>query len=173
MKESVSLTTIFQIVILFILLFTAIMALTINNSNAFAVKDSITNIIELSEGNFLVNKSGNLALNDELVNSMSENSYRTIGTCEEGYTGFQKDGTKTNGTKSAICIKCTPATKEKDAYFASKYPGVVGSASSKEGNYYSIVVFYQLDIPVLNQVYNFQTKGETKIIFGPGSELCE
>ena len=43
MRESISITTIFQIVILFILLFTAIMALTINNSNAFGVKDQIVN----------------------------------------------------------------------------------------------------------------------------------
>ena len=44
MKESISMTAIFQIVILFILLFTAIMALTIHNSNAFGVKDEIVNI---------------------------------------------------------------------------------------------------------------------------------
>ena len=45
MRESISITTIFQIFILFVLLFTAIMALTINNSNAFGVKDSIVNAI--------------------------------------------------------------------------------------------------------------------------------
>ena len=55
MKEAVSATTIFQIVILFILLFTAIMCLTINNSNAFGIKDEIINIIEMNNGNYLSN----------------------------------------------------------------------------------------------------------------------
>ena len=44
MRETMSITAIFQIFILFILLFTAIMCLTINNSNAFGVKDSIINV---------------------------------------------------------------------------------------------------------------------------------
>ena len=59
MKESISMTAIFQIVILFILLFTAIMALTINNSNAFGVKDEIVNILELNGGKYLDDSNEN------------------------------------------------------------------------------------------------------------------
>ena len=68
MKESMSVTTIFQIVILFILLFTAIMALTINNSNAFGIKDQIVNILESNGGNYLDDGS----LNQEIVDYISE-----------------------------------------------------------------------------------------------------
>ena len=56
MKESVSVTTIFQIVILFILLFTAIMCLTINNSNAFGVKDEIINIVKKNFENIILKR---------------------------------------------------------------------------------------------------------------------
>ena len=63
MKESMSITAIFQIVIVFILLFTAIMALTINNSNAFGIKDEVINILENNGGNY---KNGD-TLDDEIL----------------------------------------------------------------------------------------------------------
>ena len=34
-----------------------------------------------------------------------------------------------------------------------------------KGTYYQITVFFQLDLPVVKQIYNFQSKGETKIIY--------
>lgn len=164
MKESISATTLFQIVILFILLFTGIMCLTINNANAFGVKDEIINIIELSDGNFL---DSNNNLNTKLVNAISEASYRTTGTCSAGYTGYLKDGTQvSSGSKAAICIKEVPVTKQKDKY----YEDILGSGNIAKddfftGSYYQIEVFYQLDIPIVNQVFNMRTKGETRIIY--------
>lgn len=84
MKESMSVTTIFQIVILFILLFTAIMALTINNSNAFGIKDQIVNILESNGGNYLDGGS----LNQEIVDLIAGTSYRTTGKCDEDLLGL-------------------------------------------------------------------------------------
>ena len=46
MREAIGGISIFQIVILFILLFTGVMCLTINHSKAFGVKDEIITIIE-------------------------------------------------------------------------------------------------------------------------------
>ena len=46
MKEAIGGVSLFQIVILFLLLFTGVMCLTINHSKAFGVKDEIINIIE-------------------------------------------------------------------------------------------------------------------------------
>ena len=46
MKEAMGGVPLFEIVVVFILLFTGIMCLTINHSKAFAVKDEIINIIE-------------------------------------------------------------------------------------------------------------------------------
>ena len=84
MRESISITTIFQIFILFVLLFTAIMCLTINNSNAFGVKDSIINAIEALDGNYLDGAD----LNEEIVQVIQETSYRTSGKCPDGFDGF-------------------------------------------------------------------------------------
>lgn len=167
MKESISLTTILQIVILFILLFTAIMALTINNSNAFGMKDKIVNIIELDNGNFQ-NASGGLS--DEIVATLDEATYRTTGKCDvdAGFRGFSRTGEEVpSGNKAAVCIKEVHVTDEIDAYLSSDevLGDTVATGDSIKGTYYQIVVFYQLDIPLVNQVYNFSTKGETKIIY--------
>lgn len=161
MKESISVTTIFQIVILFILLFTAIMCLTINNSNAFGIKDEIINIIELSGGNYL----DGAELNDEIIEAINNATYRTTGVCEDGYTGYRKDGAQVSaGEKASVCIREVNVTEEIDEYLSSNL-GSVGTDDFGVGKYYQIIVFYQLDLPVINQVYNMKTKGETRIIY--------
>ncbi len=163
MKEAVSTTTIFQIVILFILLFTAIMCLTINNSNAFGVKDEIINIIEMNNGNFL-DDEGNLST--EIVDSISSAAYRTTGVCDEGYDGYQRNGSRvSSGERASVCIKKVDVTGGIDSYLESILGATVAQGDFISGTYYQVVLFYQLDLPVIRQAYNFQTKGETKIIY--------
>ncbi len=171
MKESISAVSIFQIVILFILLFTAIMCLTINNANAFGVKDEITNIIELNDGKFLTS-DGNLS--EDIVATIDSTAYRTIGKCSEGYTGFQRDGSKVNaGDRASICIKCMPVTANADKYLSSILGNKVASGDSVNSYYYQVEVFYQLDLPVIREAYDFKTRGETKLLFAGAANLCE
>ena len=164
MKESISATTIFQIVILFILLFTAIMCLTINNSNAFGVKDEIINIIEMNNGNYL--SDDNNTLSEEIVDAISANSYRTTGICDSGFQGFERNGEPvSSGERASVCIRKVEVTTAIDNYLTSILGSTVVTDEFVPGSYYQIVVFYQLDLPVIRQVYNFQTKGETRIIY--------
>ncbi len=170
MKESISVVSIFQIVILFILLFTAIMCLTINNANAFGIKDEITNLLELSDGEFLENDK----LNSEIINTMENSAYRTTGKCAEGYTGFQRDGTKVSGNGAAsICIRCVAVSDEVTNYLNTILDNKVASQGKVKSFYYQIEVFYQLDLPVIKQVYDFKTKGETKLLYNDVAELCK
>ena len=166
MKEALSVTTIFQIVILFILLFTAIMALTINNSNAFGMKDEIISYIEANNGNYLnEDKSG---LNEEIVEKLANASYRTTGKCanEEGTKGYSRTGEElTSNENASICIKTIDATDEVDKFLYDELDGMVATSDFVKGTYYQITVFFQLDLPVVKQIYNFQSKGETKIIY--------
>lgn len=163
MKESMSITYIFQIVILFILLFTAIMALTINNSNAFGIKDKVVSIIEVNDGKFL--EDGNLS--DEIVTLIESTSYRTTGKCDEDYKGFDRTGSPvTSGSDASICIKEVNATAGVDNYLTEIFgAGKVATDDFMPGSYYQIVVFFQLDLPVVKQVYNFSSKAETKVIY--------
>ena len=164
MKESVSVTTIFQIVILFILLFTAIMCLTINNSNAFGVRDEIINIIEMNNGNYLSDDNSGY-LSEEIVDAISAAAYRTTGVCDAEYTGFERNGQPVGpGDLASVCIREVSVTDGIDSYL-DELLGDTVDAEFIEGKYYQIVLFYQLDLPVMRQVYNFQTKGETKIIY--------
>lgn len=166
MKEALSVTTIFQIVILFILLFTAIMALTINNSNAFGMKDEIISYIEANNGNYLnEDKSG---LNEELVEKLANASYRTTGKCEDGEDtkGYSRTGEElTSNENASICIKKIKATDEVDKFLSEELNDMVATDDFVKGTYYQITVFFQLDLPVVKQIYNFQSKGETKIIY--------
>ena len=164
MKESVSVTVIFQIFILFVLLFTAIMCLTINNSNAFAVKDEIVNIIESNNGKYLDDDNRNLS--DEIVDLLSNASYRVTGMCGEGFTGYQRNGQPAgDNERAAVCIKEVSVTDYLDNYLNDVLDGMVATEDFKSGSYYQVAVFYQLDLPIIKQIYNFQTVGETKIIY--------
>lgn len=163
MKESISMTSIFQIVILFILLFTAIMALTINNSNAFGVKDEVVNIINFNNGEFLGDNPNELS--DEIKNALAQANYRTTGECDEDFTGYDRSGVETS-TSPVICIRKVNVTEGIDNYLKEKIDeNKLVPGETMNGSYYQIKVFYQLDLPIIKQIYNFSTKGETKIIY--------
>lgn len=160
MKEAIGGVSIFQIVILFILLFTAIMCLTINNANAFQVKDEIVNVIELNNGKIT---SSNGKLTTEIIDVIEATSYRTRGNCPNDYVGFDRNGNKVNdGKNAAICIRCVNTTDD--------IKNVLGNKFKKQGSkvnsaYYQVLVFYQLDLPVIRQIYDFTSKGETKLLY--------
>ena len=168
MKESISMTAIFQIVILFILLFTAIMALTINNSNAIGVKDEIVNILELNGGKYLDDSNENL--NEEIVDLLANTSYRTTGKCpeDEGYIGFERNGSRiTSNQDATVCIREVRATEGVDNYLTGG--DVLGNTVATDdfvlGSYYEVIVFFQMDLPIIRQIYNFQSKAQTKVIY--------
>ena len=175
MREGISMTAIFQIVIIFIILFAAIMALTINNSNAFGVKDEIINAIESNNGEFFTSANGYLS--DEIVQPMKDASYRISGKCptvesydlDDVYYGYDRNGKPVGQSERAsVCIRKVNVMSKLEEYYDKvfdPYGSRIAKGDFYEGFYYQIVVFYQLDIPIVNQVYDFQTKGETKIFY--------
>ena len=161
MKESIGGTQLFIIVITLVILFSSIMALTINRSNSFTTKDRLVSIIE-KHGSFdmsaeLIGGSENLQL-IEIVDALKELSYRQTGKCPEAglddafeVSAYQRNGSKTIGNKeSSFCIV--------------KYNG-----TNKEGTakvyYYRIIVFYHLDLPIVRKLFSFKTMGETKPLY--------
>lgn len=174
MKEAFGGVSIFQIVVLFILLFTAIMCLTINNANAFQVKDDIAGLIEMEQGDFL-DHNNRANLNPEIVNAIAETSYRTTGVCDDDYIGFARDGKRVDaGKQAAVCIKCVNVTNNVGDYLKSVFGegNVAAQSLNVSGYYYQIVVFYQLQLPVVSQVYDFKTKGETLMMYN-NSDFCQ
>ena len=174
MKESIGGIQLFLIVVILVLAFAGIMSLTINQSNAFAIKDQLVSILE-SAGGFdtsaeCVSGSCNTSLKDQetlqkVIDSLDSNSYRQTGSCEmieenlnkhtnkAVVVGYTRTGEKTiTGKKDSFCIAKIPAQK-------------TNSEDTLKGYYYQIYVFYQLDIPIVNSLFNFRAIGETKLLY--------
>ncbi len=168
MKESLGVVGIFQIVILFIVLFTGIMALTINNSTSFGVKDEIVSAIDFNEGNFL---DSNGKLSTDIVDAMEVNSYRNTGKCDSGWCGFDREGNPVSaGGNASVCIRCVNVTKGLE----DGYRGIeVVRDDFINGYYYQVEAFYQLDLPSFSESFNFSTKGDSRIVYSAElPQLC-
>ena len=162
MKESIGSTQIFVIVVFMIFLFSGIMALTMNRSNSYAIKDEIVSIIERNGGLDLeaeVPVSGGLTgdgiVIQEIVDTINHLSYRQTGKCpvlphsEGEVQGYTRGGQKTNG-QAAFCITKLNGTKDN---------------GTTKSYYYQVIVFYKLDLPILRNVFIFKSIGETKPLY--------
>ncbi|MCI8467066.1 MAG: hypothetical protein HFI08_02590 [Bacilli bacterium] len=167
MREAIGGTWLFQIVIVFILLFTGYMCLSINHSKAYNVKSEILEIIERYNG---IDLSQDINGEDmallEIVNNMQVNSYRTTGKCPSDltdadhnvvghYVGYNREG-KFDSTNPTLCIaKVDVGSKENTNQVVQELPSM---------SYYRVVVFYQLDLPIFQDLFMFSLKGDTKIL---------
>ena len=170
MKEAIGGISIFQIVIIFILLFAGIMCLTINHSIAFGVKDEVVNIIQ--EEKVVNDKTlGKIA---ELLNNAG---YRVTGNCsnndwtsnESGWVGYDRTGKQVNKNPS-FCIRKMSVSEsfDKDVKEKCKSKCNFVSESDLDLTYYEVLLFYQLDIPGLNDIMTFKLAGNTRAVFSGG-----
>lgn len=141
MRESIGGAWILGIVMTFIVLFASFLAVSINYSKAFKVKNNVVDLIEKNEG-----------MTDDAVNDiwkyLSSEGYILKGSCDtsNGYKGFDKNG-DTSG-KALYCVK---------------REDVVDVALDKA--YYSVVIFFRLDLPVFGEIFTFKVTGETMSIY--------
>lgn len=168
MKEAIGGISIFQIVIVFILLFTGIMCLTINQSKAFSVKDEIITIIE-NDWTYIQNYELSTETIEKVANHLVEAGYRITGKCpDDSWTGYTRNGQETK-SNPAFCIKANNVTEAFHSDLRDKCKNNLCEITSEDYPamvYYDIVLFYQLDIPVLNDIMNFKIQGSTKVLFG-------
>lgn len=171
MKEAFGGISLFQIVVLFLLLFTGVMCLTINHSKAFGVKDEIINIIETG----VVNNYGfnsNYELNNntvnDIINHFNEVGYRITGDCPNGYIGYDRNGSE-NSQAAVFCIRVVNVEEAFHNDITEKCKNGKCQATYDDFPsmvYYDVILFYQLDIPLIKQVFNLKLYGSTKILFG-------
>lgn len=167
MKEAIGGISLFQIVILFILLFTGIMCLTINHSKAFGVKDEIINIVEAEV--LASNKSKEFETKkDSIIAYFNEVGYRITGKCpnEDGWEGYDRNGAS-NNDKAVFCIRSVDV---EDAYRQDLLEKCKNGKCTvtyddfPEMIYYDVIVFYQLDIPIVNEILTLKLQGSTKTL---------
>lgn len=158
MREAIGGSWLFNIVIFFVILFTGYMCLSINHTKAFNVKDDIIKIIERENGfDNLVNISTNhdKEILKSIVATLQEFGYRTENKCPANdgvlvWVGFDRDGNRdTSNNKSSFCIREIQSN----------------SSEMSDAVYYQVVVFYQLDLPIFNNLFRFELKGDTKLVY--------
>lgn len=152
MREAIGGTWIFGMVIVFIVLFTSYLALSVNYSKAFKVKNKIITLIEENEG--LTDKA-----QEDIVSYLNNVGYFVYGPCgrdseleEEGYSenhGYESNNGGVN-KKYKYCV----ATRE-------------SNSDTLERKYYKVTVFFKFDIPILDSIFTFPVTGETKAVYFP------
>jgi len=163
MKEAIGSTWLFQIVIIFIILFAGYMCLSINHSKAFAVKDDIIEIIERNNGVSLDDNMVSSSTSKEIASKLMDSGYRTNGNCSSlssdsdkgSWVGFNREG-KVDNNHATFCIRKVNVSGA--VQVSNELPTTV---------YYQVAVFYQLDLPVLNHIMSFSVKGDTRLIYNP------
>lgn len=161
MREAIGGTWVYQLVILFMLIFVAFLALTMNYTKAFKVKNDLLNIIEKYEG---VSKTSIPIINNYLLSS----GYTTMGNCASNEMGSQD--LKSNVLKKG-------ASGQQYYYCVSKI--YTGMGSKQQRAKYQIRIFFRFDLPVIGHLYTFEVHGSTvditNSVFGdiPYSNLKE
>ncbi len=147
MREAIGGTWLFNIVVLFVMLFTGYLCLAINYSRAYNVKNEIVDIIERENGYTDVAAS-------EIADYLTNIGYRTTGKCAEGMTGNNSDKDFGVG-ESVYCYKAI-SSGGKDDYAASTY--------------YQVEVFFQIDLPIFRDWFTFSIKGDSNQLFYSSEE---
>lgn len=148
MREVSGSTWSFQIIIIFILIFSGFLALVLTYNKAYTIKNRMMSIIEKYEG--VTTES--LAVINSYVNNQS---YNTTAKCpveadEVWYGTIDKDGLYEVAESGKEYYYCFHENKDE-----------------KSGKlYYDVVVFYRFNLPFLGDIFTYKISGETKPFIG-------
>lgn len=162
MRESIGGTWLIGIVALFIVLFSAFMAYSINYTKAFRAKNGIIDLIEQNEGYTFYNGPNiDNMTQEQLMNdySVQAQAYALVKSMGYDY-----------GSKSENKVVCnndgtiSDATKIDAAYQPGGY--CVYRFCNSDGTYrYKVVTYVMMKFPVINFGITVPIKGETKTLY--------
>ena len=142
MREAIGGTWLFGLVITFIVFFASFLAVSVNYSKAFNVKNNVVDLISKYEGN-------NCNARKKIGTYLSDVGYLVTGNCGTEYTPYDLNGNKVNNGRGYYCI-----AKEDTK-----------GATDINKSYYRVVVFFRVDLPIVGNLTTFRIKGETESIF--------
>lgn len=147
MRESIGGTWIFSLVIIFIVLFSGYLAVSVNYSKAFKVKNGIVAIIEENEGL-------NSDAQEEISTYLNGMGYYVYGTCQRSNEASEDEkGYEPKDAQSGKYKYCIKITKPE------------GNNQVIPKAYYTVKVFFRLDLPILGDLFTFPISGETKAVY--------
>ena len=153
MREAIGGTWLFGLVITFIMFFASFLAVSINYSKAFNIKNNVVDLISKYEGN-------NCNARKKIGEYLNDSGYLVAGTCDSEYTPYGLDGNKISGSKKG--------------YFCVSKEKISGTQALIEKNYYRVVIFFKIDLPLIGNLTTFKIKGETESIYFPKDEnICK
>jgi len=136
MRDAIGGAWLYSLVIVFMLIFVSYLAISVNYSKAFRVKDGIISIIEQSEGH------GN-------------NARDTIGTFLSGNAYLITSGCGGRGAPVNLPNVGTYCLSMEDS------PDV---SLGRRKVHYRVTVFFRFDLPVIGRIFTFPVTGETETI---------
>lgn len=152
MRESIGGTWIVGIVIVFIVIFTGYLALSVNYSKAFKVKNGIISIIEENEG--LTDKA-----QEQIIKYLNNTGYYVYGSCSKIDTDYVGNEETMNGLLTGYGRQGTT-----DKYMYCVFERTVKNDTLNR-KYYRVTVFFKFDIPLLDNAFTFPVTGETKAVY--------
>ncbi len=153
MRESIGGTWLTGIVIVFMLIFVAFLALSINYTKTFQMKNDILTMIEKKEG-FTDGSGGSI----ELINNyLKSNNYHTKGRCEDGSYGV-------SNLDSASAEYVSGASKQ--YYYCVKKINATTNKYKKKV-YYKADIYFYFNLPVVGDIFKFNIDGTTKDVAIP------
>lgn len=159
MRESIGSTWIIGLVMVFILIFSSYLALTISYQKTFKLKNEVLSFIEREEG--LTNTSGGAM---SLINNYLTNSgYHQKGVCPQYWLGIKNlSSTPSKGTDYEI------AKGDNTKYYYCVQRKNVRTWSNAK--YYKVKLFYKFDLPVIGDIVTFKVDGETNDVVMAGDD---
>lgn len=163
MKDAVGGVLTIQIIVIFLVLINGYLAFNVNYTKAFRVKNEIISIIEKNEG-----------FSGDLTTASCNPGDRTNAICQirdylnnVGYNNEKLSNAANCGSYTTMpggyCLKATHVGINNDDELSSQY----------RGTYYSVITFVNIDIPILNMLFEggaaFQVRGETRLIYSSGT----
>ena len=161
MREAIGGTWLLGLVLTFIVFFASFLAISINYAKAFNVKNNIVDLLEKYEGN-------NKKAREHIASYLKDTGYLVTGSCptsdendedpydEFNYNGYNLDGENTNGGKAYFCIS---KDSQEETTISDKENDVL------KKQYYRVIVFFKIDLPLIGELTTFRIRGETESIY--------
>jgi len=155
MRESIGGTWLLGFVVFFVVLFSGYLAVSINYTKAFKVKNQIINLIEQNEG-FRTTSLSNLsaATTDQL--KMSDRTEDKI------YLYIRDIGYATTSIPESKC-------ENRGDYHTGGY--CIRKICTTNGIYYKVTSFIKIELPLLWTSFTVPVSGETKTIYYDDSDV--
>ncbi len=157
MREGIGGIWLTQLIILFMLIFVAFLALSLNYTKAFKIKNELLTIIEKKEG-LTSGDNGSIAI---INNYLKSNGYFVTKTCPEGSYGVS------NLDNQAV----EPAVGNNKPYYYCVTKVKSPSSNNPNKVYYQVNIFFYFNLPVIGDVFKFNVSGNTGDVINPTDTL--